>query len=71
MQTFVVRVWIPAPGEDVAERSMHGVVEHSTSRRSRPFRDETELVSFIHDCLHDEHHRGAVGGDGTAPRRSE
>jgi hypothetical protein len=52
MQTFLVRVWIPAAGEEDDERrSLSGVVEHVASRRGATFRGELDLLDFIHGCL--------------------
>lgn len=65
MQTFVVRVWTPARAEDSSAQrtAMHGLVEHAGSQRSRPFRDEAELVEFMHACLRAERHRAAPEAD--------
>ena len=52
MQTFLVRIWIPAASEaGGAPAEIHGMVEHVGSRSSRPFEGEHDLVRFIHDCL--------------------
>jgi len=52
MQTFLVRVWTPAEGHPGAEPPrLRGVVEHVTTRRSRPFQGEPDLLAFIEDCL--------------------
>ena len=52
MQTFLVRVWIPAAGEEDDERRpLSGVVEHVASRRGATFHGEFDLLDFIHGCL--------------------
>jgi hypothetical protein len=46
MQTFVVRIWVPAeaePGHDV----LRGVVEHVPSGRKLAFEDRSELLAFL------------------------
>lgn len=53
METFVVRVWVPAAAEPWPEQpaSPHGIVEHVGSQRSRTFHDDAELLAFVHECL--------------------
>ena len=52
MQTFLVRVWTPAAGEENDERRpLSGVVEHVASRRGATFQGELDLLEFIHGCL--------------------
>jgi hypothetical protein len=61
MQTFLVRVWMPARDETGGQPlSLRGTVEHVASRRSRTFQGEPDLLEFIQDCLH-EQEQGAVG----------
>jgi hypothetical protein len=51
MQTFVVRVWVPAePTDASASGELHGVVEHVATGRSRRFAGADELVSFIENA---------------------
>ena len=45
METFVVRVWVPAEG--VAPAPMRGTVQHVTTGETTPFTDEDELVSLL------------------------
>jgi hypothetical protein len=49
METFVVRVWEPAPAEERTRemRSVHGLVEHVASGRSSAFRGLDELAALI------------------------
>jgi hypothetical protein len=52
MQTFLVRVWTPAAGEENDERRpFKGVVEHVASRRGATFHGELDLLDFIRGCL--------------------
>jgi hypothetical protein len=52
MQTFLVRVWIPAAAEEDDERRpLSGVVEHVASRRGATFHGELDLLDFIGGCL--------------------
>jgi hypothetical protein len=52
MQTFLVRVWTPAAGEEDDERRpLSGVVEHVAARRGVTFHGEPDLLDFIHGCL--------------------
>jgi hypothetical protein len=52
METFVVRVWVPADVEtEGPPAGLHGLVEHVPSKRGRTFRGEADLVAFIHACL--------------------
>ena len=52
MQTFLVRVWTPAAGEENDERRpLSGVVEHVASRRGTTFHGELDLLDFIRGCL--------------------
>jgi hypothetical protein len=52
MQTFLVRVWTPAAGEeDDGRRRFSGLVEHVASRRSETFQGELDLLEFINGCL--------------------
>jgi hypothetical protein len=52
MQTFLVRVWTPAAGEeDEGRLRLSGVVEHVASRRQGTFQGELALLDFIQGCL--------------------
>jgi hypothetical protein len=52
MQTFLVRVWTPAAGEEDDGRSpFSGVVEHVASKRRGTFQGELDLLDFIQGCL--------------------
>ena len=57
MQTFLVRVWTPAAGEEDDERlRLSGVVEHVASRRRGTFQGELGLLDFIQGCLQGVRH---------------
>lgn len=45
METFVVRVWVPAEGGSTAP--MRGTVQHVASGETTPFTDADELISFL------------------------
>lgn len=47
MQTYVVRIWVPA-GEPEDREQVRGVVEHLGTGASQPFRDGAELLAFLH-----------------------
>ena len=52
MQTFLVRVWTPAAGEENDGRPrLSGMVEHVASRRGVTFHGELDLLDFIRGCL--------------------
>jgi hypothetical protein len=52
MQTFLVRVWTPAAGEEDDERRpLSGVVEHVATRRGTTFHGELDLLDFIRGCV--------------------
>lgn len=51
METFVVRIWVPAAGEPAAAKaaleSLRGIVEHPVSGRVGRFQDVGELVGLL------------------------
>jgi hypothetical protein len=51
METFVVRIWVPAEVADAIPADLNGVVEHvgSGQWRCRRFASSTELLTFIDD----------------------
>jgi hypothetical protein len=65
MQTFLVRVWTPAAGEeDDGRPRLSGMVEHVASRRSETFQGELDLLEFINGCLQaPQGVRGAAAGE--------
>jgi hypothetical protein len=48
MQTFVVRVWKPPDESEKTPERLRGVVEHLPSGRSQTFKDDGELLRFLH-----------------------
>jgi hypothetical protein len=48
LQTFVVRIWSPPAGLEAAPDELRGVVEHLGTGLSQPFRDDEELLAFLH-----------------------
>ena len=66
METFVVRVWTPAPTEapEADTGKLRGVVEHPSTGRHERFTVDEELLAFLR--LHAE--RGAwERGKGETP----
>ena len=52
METFIVRVWVPAVGPDHADTiGLHGSVEHAGSRRLAHFRTPEELLAILDDAV--------------------
>jgi hypothetical protein len=51
VQTFLVRVWTPATGEDGPPPQLRGFVEHVGSGRRQAILSDRDAVAFIHDCL--------------------
>jgi len=47
VETFVVRVWVPAEDDTRATAEMRGFVNHVGSRRSDPFRGIDELLTLL------------------------
>ncbi len=65
MQTFLVRVWTPASGEEDEERPrLSGMVEHVASRRRETFQGELDLLEFIQACLQTPQGVGRADADG-------
>jgi hypothetical protein len=50
VQTFLVRVWTPAGGEE-APSDLRGFVEHVGTGRREAFLSDRDAVAFIRDCL--------------------
>jgi len=48
MKTFVVRVWAPPTAAEGELDQLRGIVEHLGSGDSQPFKDDTELLAFLH-----------------------
>lgn len=47
MQTFVVRIWIPAEDEVEAAEPLHGVLERAGSAESTPFWGGEQLLQLL------------------------
>jgi hypothetical protein len=49
METFVIQIWMqPQRTTDASGDELRGFVEHLGSGRRESFRDERELLSFLH-----------------------
>jgi hypothetical protein len=57
VETFVVRLWTPAPelGEDGDALVLRGLVDHPRSGGSTPFERDDELVRLLRACLGSHH----------------
>jgi hypothetical protein len=47
METIVIRLWVPAPGDDAS--ALSGVLEHPASGKSQPFTDRAELLRLLEE----------------------
>jgi hypothetical protein len=47
METFVVRIWQPAPTTPAPLDALHGVVQHVGSDHEQPFKDDAELLAIL------------------------
>jgi hypothetical protein len=47
METFVVRLWISAEGEQEAAEPLHGILERVGSADSMPFRGGEQLLQLL------------------------
>jgi hypothetical protein len=61
VQTFIVRVWVPAEAQRPSPEDLRGIVEHVGSGRSAAFGDAAELVAFLETR---DRPRGDGNGDG-------
>jgi hypothetical protein len=59
MQTFIVRVWMPADGQVPPESRLHGKVSHVESGRTSSFSGSDELLA----CLTAHQPEGAGAGE--------
>jgi hypothetical protein len=59
METLVIRLWVPAPGEEPAAGEnasvLRGVLEHPASGSSQPFTDRAELLRLLEDRARTRH----------------
>ena len=47
METMVIRLWVPAPGDDASV--LRGVLEHPASGSSQHFTDRAELLRLLEE----------------------
>jgi hypothetical protein len=48
METFVIQIWNQAEKAEASGDELRGFVEHLGSGRRESFRDERELLSYLH-----------------------
>ena len=51
METFVIRVWVPAGEGDGGSSQLHGFVEHVRLGERRAFAGGGQLLSFIESAV--------------------
>jgi hypothetical protein len=52
VETFVIRIWTPAQGEEGAKPlALRGLAEHVGSGTRSAFREPAELLSFLEKAL--------------------
>jgi hypothetical protein len=71
MDTFVLRIWAPAPGmaeAGSAPAGAHGTAHHVVSGRSGVFRSEEQLIRLLGDLQREAAQDDDHGLDGGAPR---
>jgi hypothetical protein len=72
MDTFVLRIWAPAPGTSEAgatARGTHGTAHHVLSGRSGVFRSEEQLIRLIGELRRDAALDDDLGLDAEAAAR--
>jgi hypothetical protein len=61
METFVVRVWLPARGvTDSRAGALRGLVEHVRTAESSSFTADDELVRFLREAVASSEHSARV-----------
>lgn len=48
VETFVLRLWGPSPGQPSFQMELHGIVDHVASGERIPFTNEQGLLEAIH-----------------------
>jgi hypothetical protein len=69
VETFVVRIWTPAPadpGADGERFPLRGLVEHVGSADRRAFRGAGELLAFLEAVVEGDEPRAALDRHGSA-----
>jgi hypothetical protein len=49
MDTFIVRLWVPAESDGVSAGAVHGMVQHVATGRRSPFTGPDELIALLGD----------------------
>ncbi|HET9345298.1 MAG TPA: hypothetical protein VFO05_06315 [Candidatus Limnocylindrales bacterium] len=71
MDTFVLRIWTPAPvagDTGAAPQGTHGTAHHVVSGRSGVFRSEDQLLRLLVELQKEAAADGPAGGPETAGR---
>jgi len=68
VHAFVVRLWSPSTGPEQELGELRGVVEHLGSGQTAAFKDDAELLSFLHGRSWEREPRARVGETGGAVR---
>lgn len=65
METFIVRLWAPAPefAEEIPPGELHGSVEHVGSKDTRRFRNGDDLLEIITRQATDSERRSSHGNE--------
>ena len=65
METFIVRLWAPAPdlAEEISPGELHGSVEHVGSKDSRRFRNGDDLLEILTSHATDPNRRSSHGNE--------
>ena len=65
METFIVRLWAPAPelAEEISPGELHGSVEHVGSKDTRRFRNGDDLLEILTSHAIDSQLRSSHGNE--------
>lgn len=68
METFIVRLWAPAPdlAEEISPGELHGSVEHVASKDTRRFQNGDDLLVILTSHATDSKRRSSHGNTETA-----
>jgi len=66
VETYIVRVWVPADGQ-APPVSLHGTISHVESGRDGAFGDAAELLRFLQGDASSAGDREALSGSSREP----